>query len=88
MVRAIIGTQTWWRTSPRAAIVYLQRCSVISNRSELIALGVKKDPALGVVDGGMSAGWPVAAVHDGRARFFRTFQAAGGQPEGYVASSG
>ena len=30
-----------------------------------------------VVDGGISAGWPVAAVRDDRVRFFRTFQAAG-----------
>lgn len=30
-----------------------------------------------VVDGGMSAGWPVAAVRDDRARFFKTFQAHG-----------
>ena len=40
-----------------------------------------------VVDGGISAGWPAAATRDDRARFFRTFQAAAGQPEGYVASS-
>jgi hypothetical protein len=30
------------------------------------------------VDGGISAGWPAAATRDDRARFFRTFQAAGG----------
>jgi NAD(P)-dependent dehydrogenase (short-subunit alcohol dehydrogenase family) len=35
-----------------------------------------------VVDGGISAGWPAAATRDDRARFFRTFQAAAGQPEG------
>ena len=29
-----------------------------------------------VVDGGMSAGWPLAAVRDDRARFFKTFQTA------------
>jgi NAD(P)-dependent dehydrogenase (short-subunit alcohol dehydrogenase family) len=31
-----------------------------------------------VVDGGISAGWPIAAVRKDRARFFKTFQAAGG----------
>lgn len=31
-----------------------------------------------VVDGGISAGWPVAAVRDDRARFLKTFQPTGG----------
>jgi NAD(P)-dependent dehydrogenase (short-subunit alcohol dehydrogenase family) len=35
-----------------------------------------------VVDGGISAGWPIAAVRDDRARFFKTFHATGVNPEG------
>jgi NAD(P)-dependent dehydrogenase (short-subunit alcohol dehydrogenase family) len=35
-----------------------------------------------VVDGGISAGWPVAAVHNDRARFFKVFQASGVRPDG------
>jgi len=32
-----------------------------------------------VVDGGISAGWPIAAVREDRARFFNAFQAADGK---------
>ncbi|HKV28461.1 MAG TPA: glucose 1-dehydrogenase [Candidatus Acidoferrales bacterium] len=40
-----------------------------------------------VVDGGISAGWPIAAVRDDRVRFFEMFRTSEVKQEGHKASS-